>query len=240
MEILDFSNYGAKKQRSFKFFLMEISTSGFYGGTASLKTTWKPMRDLREKTWLMIKNRERNFLMNFQNSNKSGDALHIPRREESRLKDWIDPLETFLKTYLWKKNFAYYKYDLKSVTRHYKKTKNSKNKLTNQAFFKKERKVSLDKLVRQNKENRSKKRRSSFRTAGKRKTFSKGDPTKLSFETKTIEEDNNETIPTCLYDNSSQRYSGAFVKKLELTLKEREIQEETEPELGITVFVHHC
>ena len=59
------------------------------------------------------------------------------------------------------------------------------------------------------------------RTAGLRKTFSKGDTTSLSYILDEITETINETIPKYHIDNLPERYIDALLNETEVTMKEK-------------------
>ena len=58
------------------------------------------------------------------------------------------------------------------------------------------------------------------RSAGLKKTFSKGDTTNWSYKLYKITEIVNDTIPSYKNDNLRERYNESLLKKTELTMKE--------------------
>ena len=58
------------------------------------------------------------------------------------------------------------------------------------------------------------------RTAGLRKTFSKGDTTNWSYILYKITEIINDTIPSYHIDNLKEKYNESLLKKTELSMKE--------------------
>ena len=58
------------------------------------------------------------------------------------------------------------------------------------------------------------------RTAGLKRTFSKGDTTNWSYKLYKISEIINDTIPSYHIDNLKEKYNESLLKKTDLTMKE--------------------
>ena len=235
LDILDLKDYGPKNNRGYRYVLVIIDNFSKFGWTVPLKN----------KNAQTIKDSFENILIN---SKKSPNLIETDRGKEFYNKTFQDFLNknnikhysrnssygavfaerfnrttrNLLKKPVFEKGDGNWIDVLPTITKQYNNRVHSSTKLTSiQASLKKNEGYVYKNLLDKRKKVTPKFQINDLvRTAGLKKSFSKGDTTNWSYKLYKITEIINDTIPSYHIDNLKERYNESLLKKTNLTMKE--------------------
>ena len=235
LDILDLKDYGPKNNRGYRYVLVTIDNFSKFGWTSPLKnknaTTIKDsfeniLISSKRKPNLIESDRGKEFynyiFQDFLNKNNiklysrnSSYGAVFAERFNRNIRD-------LLKKIVFEQGDAKWIDILPTITKQYNNRIHSSIKLTpTQASLKKNEGYVYKNLLDKRKKIKPKYEIGDLvRTAGLKKTFSKGDTTNWSYKLYKITEIINDTIPSYRVDNLPERYNESLLKKTELTLKE--------------------
>ena len=237
LDILDLKDYGPENNRGYRYVLVIIDNFSKFGWPIPLKnknaqTIKNSFENIlinsKRKPILIESDRGKEFYNKIFQDFPNKNNIKIYSRNSSYGAIFVErfnrTIRDLVKKIVFEQGDANWVDILQTITKQYINRKHSSTKLTPiQVSLKKN-----EGFVYKNLLDKSKKVKPKFqindlvRTAGLKKTFSKGDTTNWSYKLYKITEKINDTIPSCHIDNLKERYNEALLKKTELTLKQNE------------------
>ena len=235
LDILDLKDYGPDNNRNFRYVLIVIDNFSKFGWTVPLKNkNAETIKDSFENILISSKRKpnliesdrgKEFFIKIFQDFlNKNNIKLYSRNSSfGSVFAECFNPtIRDLLKKIVSEQSDAKWIDILQTIPRQYNNRVHTSTKLSpKDASFKENEGYAYKNLLDKTKKIKPKFQKNNLvRTAGLKKTFSKGDTTNWSYKLYKSTETINDTIPSYKIDNLPERYNEALLKKTELTMKE--------------------